>query len=342
MSFNPNNVTAMNHPLKIFVKESNNIEKAPVKKVISKLGFQGLEAKNAYEEAISSSNEKSQSDNKTKKTVPRKKKFFPKKNSNEDNFNHCEIKTNVSVNSIFKAIESNDLTFLKRNLHPDNINTVDEFGWTPLMSAAYSGNAEIVAFFLRLKAKRNIKDKSGLTAMNLALKNKFPNIVKLLSNDEKQKIINNSPVSAIITEKINFFCNVCNSNFENITKTQHETSIVHIFNTKPKVPAAHYIVPKGNKGYQMLINSGWDEEHGLGPSGEGRKYPVKTTLKQDRKGFGLEEKTTPKITHFKPNDRLAIKTTIRAPSERKLKKWQRDRHLQREAQREKNLRKALS
>ncbi|XP_051166038.1 G patch domain and ankyrin repeat-containing protein 1 homolog isoform X1 [Leptopilina boulardi] len=338
MSFNPNNIIGVDRPLKIFVKESNNIEELPAKKIISKLGFQGLEAKIAYEEAINFPNEKSQQNNQTKKIVRGKRKLIENTTS-----------ANVSVNLIFKAIESKDISFLKTNLHTNNINITDAYGWTPLMSAAYSGNLEIVQLFLKLGAKKNIKDKSGLTAAALAIKNKFTNIVKLLEErDNKLKNISSKNPTVINKhkkiEKINFYCNVCNSNFENVTQLEHESSIVHIFNMKPKISGAHYIVPKGNKGYQMLINSGWDEEHGLGPSGEGRKYPVKTILKQDRKGLGLEEKKNniPKVTHFKPGDRRAIKTKRRAPNERTLKKWERDNHLQREARRDKALRKALS
>lgn len=343
MSFNPNNIIGVDVPLKIFVKESNNIVELPAKKVSSKLGFQGLEAKIAYDETVNQNfPQKSRQNNQTVKKIVHRKKELIETTGNQI--------ANVSVNLIFKAIENKDFSFLKTNLHADNVNMTDAFGWTPLMSAAYSGNLEIVEFLLKLGAESNIKDKSGFTATTLALKNKFINIVKLLESNDivKNSSKKSSNCKNIIKKKIepvkeegNFHCSVCNSNFENMTKTEHESSIVHIFNTRPKVPEAHYIVPKGSKGYQMLINSGWNEEHGLGPSGEGRKYPVKTTLKQDRKGLGLEEKNVPKVTHFKPGDRRAIKTR-RAPSERTLKKWERKNHLQREARREKALRKALS
>ena len=48
---------------------------------------------------------------------------------------------------------------------------------------------------------------------------------------------------------------------------------------------------------------------GLGPEGTGRKYPVKTILKQDRSGLGSKNKEKAKITHFSACDTSAVENT---------------------------------
>ena len=61
----------------------------------------------------------------------------------------------------------------------------------------------------------------------------------------------------------------------------------------------------------MMLSGGWDKKSGLGPSGLGKLYPVKTILKRDRHGLGLEResgsKVTPKVTHFEANDVVSVR-----------------------------------
>ncbi|XP_033211489.1 G patch domain and ankyrin repeat-containing protein 1 homolog [Belonocnema kinseyi] len=345
MSFIPSSILAVDRPLKIFVKENNVCEKPLEKKVKSEdLGFKGLEAKIAYEETISqeSSRDTQNNEAKNKVTSQRRRKKPTRKGHKVTQKNSVE---NVSINSIFKAIEQKDMAFLVSNMHSGNVNISDGFGWTPLMSAAYAGNLEIVEHLLKLGANKKIRDKSGLTASQLASKNKFIEIEEILkrreNNSAEASKDSSGNVTTLVDKRIpetnnNFYCSVCNSAFKDTTVKEHESSIVHVFNTKPKLLNAHYLVPKGSKGYQMLINSGWDEEHGLGPSGEGRKYPIKTTLKQDRRGLGLDKKNIPKVTHFQPGDPKAVKAS-RMFNQRTLKRKDRERDLRMEARKEKAL-----
>lgn len=87
----------------------------------------------------------------------------------------------------------------------------------------------------------------------------------------------------------------------------HYSSIVHIVNRADQ-PAEGYAygIPMSNVGYQLLKDTGWTEAHGLGKESRGRKYPIKTALKRDRKGLGLEQ-VKPKVTHFEPKDLNAVK-----------------------------------
>ena len=55
------------------------------------------------------------------------------------------------------------------------------------------------------------------------------------------------------------------------------------------------------------LNSGWESNKGLGPPGKsGKLFPVKTSLKRDRQGLGLE-KSEKKVTHFQPFDTNSVK-----------------------------------
>jgi hypothetical protein len=58
----------------------------------------------------------------------------------------------------------------------------------------------------------------------------------------------------------------------------------------------------------MMLNSGWDRKRGLGPTGSGKLFPVKTVLKRDRTGLGHEHDKPPVscVTHFEANDASSV------------------------------------
>lgn len=60
--------------------------------------------------------------------------------------------------------------------------------------------------------------------------------------------------------------------------------MLHMINTGllPREGYSYGISAK-SPGYRLLKNYGWMEAKGLGKRGEGRKYPIKTTLKRDTK-----------------------------------------------------------
>lgn len=369
-------------PWKTFVRESPSVQNKSSEKCIHQLAFQGNEAKAAYEEVIHQIN----SNVTTPKFKYLKSKIVGNQSSsgtNQASINTLSKKTTISgdiltkvtTNTLLKAVEQKDLKFLQKYITSENVNVCDDFGWTPLMSAAYCGHLEIVQFLLNLGANRRIRDKSGLTAAQLALKRNYLSIVALLK--KKSESIYNNNQSSITVPKVNntnalsikvismesvehdvynvtqekmklqhnpiFYCDVCKASFQETTPQKHESSTLHIFNTKPKLKHAIYGISRQNKGYRMLLNTGWDEEAGLGPSGKGIKYPIKTCLKTDRKGLGQSVESEYKVTHFKPGDTTAI-NNIKAPKQREkpLKKRDRERLLHREARKERVLRIALS
>ncbi|XP_025992349.1 G patch domain and ankyrin repeat-containing protein 1 homolog [Solenopsis invicta] len=360
---------------KTFVRESSNVEEKSPERYIRQLAFQGNEAKATYEEIVhqtSSSN-----------TPPTRSKHSRSKHTaSQDNSGtnptsvaqpkkitlSDDIPAKVTINTLLKAVEQKDLKFLQKHMTTENVNVSDDFGWTPLMSAAYCGHLEIVQFLLNLGANKRTRDKSGLTAAQLALKKNYLSIVALLkkksdsinsinqlsANIPNALSVRSMPIESpiehnkddIIEEKTRlkqnaaFYCDICKATFQETTLQKHETSTLHIFNTKPKLKLAMYGISRQNKGYRMLLNTGWDEEVGLGPSGKGIKYPIKTCLKMDRKGLGQLVENEYKITHFKPGDTTAINSS--KPKQKPLKKRDRERLLHREARKERALRIALS
>lgn len=358
-------------PWKKFVKESAEVDiKVPEEK-IHRLNFIGNEAKAVYEEIVNQTSNanpmpgklKTQSSERTKATNARTKRS----QSSEPN------NTRVTINTILKAVEQKDLKFLLKHVTLENVNLTDDFGWTPLMSAAYCGHLEIIEFLLSLGANRKAKDKSGLTAAQLALKRNYLSIVALLkkrSVDSAGKtslepMINNeleAPEKSELVEPLKdcnstrktaesckeqprentgFYCEICDASFQHATPAKHETSTLHIFNSKPKLSYTMYGISKQNKGYQMLLNTGWDEQCGLGPSGKGIKYPIKTCLKTDRKGIGQSGEKEYRVTHFKAEDTSAV-GHFQITKQKCFKKRDREKLLNREARKERALRIALS
>jgi len=365
---------------KTFVRESSDTQNDSPKKYTHQLSFQGNEAKIAYEEIIQQPSSAA-----TMRLKYSKSKSVGSQSSSDTNLASInaqlkrtttsdDIVTKFTINTLLKAVEQKDLKFLQKYMTSENVNISDDFGWTPLMSAAYCGHLDIVQFLLTLGANKKIRDKSGLTAAQLALKKNYLSIVALLkkkselSSNNNQSLTNISkicntnilPMRSISTEssvehhkdtftekKIEFsqntpfYCEICEATFQETTPQKHENSTLHIFNTKPKLKHAMYGISRQNKGYRMLLNTGWDEEVGLGPSGKGIKYPIKTCLKIDRKGLGQPTENEYKVTHFKTND-IGTINSIKIAKQKPLKKRDREKLLHRESRKERALRIALS
>ncbi|KAG7201914.1 hypothetical protein KM043_004625 [Ampulex compressa] len=360
-------------PWKTFIRESCNIIEESPENYTYRLAFQGEEARTTYEEIIS---EKGNTNSKTDKHKCLVQKNEIRKNiQTRKTCSEGETLPKITINLILKAIEQKDLKFLLKHVTLENVNSTDDFGWTPLMLAAYCGHLDIVQFLLNVGANKRTKEKSGLTAAQLALKKNYLSIVALLKKkteslnntnhsiaavtkntedmssrlDTKEPLKNSNAVVHTNVEQTQerlpcatgFYCEICKTTFRHATLKQHESSTLHIFNTKPKLSAAMYGISRQNKGYQMLLNTGWDEESGLGPSGKGMKYPVKTCLKIDRKGLGQPTGTEPRVTHCLLTESNEI-SNFKIIKQRCLKKKDREKLLNREARKERAIRIALS
>lgn len=107
-----------------------------------------------------------------------------------------------------------------------------------------------------------------------------------------------------------FRCTICNQVIHNTSSSIHSLSITHQFSCQHKPMSLPYTLSRTNKGFQMMLRSGWDPGQGLGSEGQGRKFPVKTVLKRDRAGIGVSGGASEsRVTHFKPGDTAAILST---------------------------------
>lgn len=231
--------------------------------------------------------------------------------------------SNQSLNKAMKLSQNNDAVGLRKMLAQGfNVNVKDEYGWSLLMVAACAGAKDTVQTLLEYKARTGVRDSKGNTALYLATMKGHRKIVDILiksskkknnryESDEKEKAKNVQRK----TQTEEFFCNVCQKAFKECTETQHETSIVHQFNLGAGVRKTLYGIPPSNKGYQLLVNQGWDTEKGLGPHSSGTKFPVKTVLKRDREGLGSSTRDTGRVTHFGPADTSAVQRVCK-PGER--------------------------
>jgi len=198
-----------------------------------------------------------------------------------------------------------------------DINEVDQYGWTLLMSAACSGSIYCVEFLLRAGSDWTLTDKSGLTAFRLAQKKHKTHVCELIgkwvkfrhSEEEHGESSESCDESSSSCPGEPKFCEPCRVNYTN--EKEHFKSIAHLVSTSTysNYDRVHYGIPESNKGFQLMLKTGWDRR-GLGSTGDGQKFPVKTVLKRDRKGLGetgeQSSKKQAKITHFAPFDTAAV------------------------------------
>ena len=175
-------------------------------------------------------------------------------------------------------------------------------------------------------ADLNARDKSGNTCITIALKNNQSKIINYVDSytakskdDEIDFAEHQNEIAHPLSENK---CDTCCVVFKSKRlMKQHFTSTIHLLNVERKEinenggnPKVHYGIPQSNRGFQMMLTNGWDSNQGLGPSGKGKLYPVKTVLKRDRNGLGLHNETKEldtlskkaKVTHFGPYDSSSV------------------------------------
>lgn len=250
-------------------------------------------------------------------------------------------------NTLFKAASCNDLETVERmNMNNRNINVIDQYGWSALMMAACDGHLDMVKFLIRRGAKLSITGKQNETAWTLAEQRKHDAIIEFLEQIQSQSntiCLDSDSDDDDSSNKSHgtFFCDICELEFSRTDKKSHEASTLHRFNrTDTQKPIRNFGLPESNVGFRMMLQQGWDRESGLGPDRDGIKYPIKTTMRKPRSGFGTRQSNTAKVTHFQPFDRDAVKY-IKPPSIVKTKKRIRA-EKRRNERKDRHLRKLLS
>ncbi|ELU05821.1 hypothetical protein CAPTEDRAFT_92236 [Capitella teleta] len=207
-----------------------------------------------------------------------------------------------------------------------DINCVDDYGWTALMCAVKSEEEGAVKTLLSIGANPFVRDKRGLSVFDL--------LERCKSDSVRDLFCGGSDESEGEETHESFYCSLCKATFSE-SEENHTKGTLHLFNRGKPPKGTVYGIPESNKGFQMMLKSGWDREAGLGSEGQGKQFPVKTVLKRDRKGLGKDRKIKAKITHFGPNDDKAVQYKIyRTPKEKTVRKQDRTKLLTRQKRKE--------
>lgn len=237
----------------------------------------------------------------------------------------------TNPSQLFQYAQNNQLDLLQSALSSNcfDVNVQDNFHWTLLMVAAYAGHTRMVEYLLEVGAKWREHTDRGMNAADLARTRGYQDIADLIENNDpgdKSERICSSGVhfmpeqstdgcsidmdieSTVAKNRHSFYCNSCQMAVSGSSRARHGTSIVHLFGNNHQAPnVIPYGIPESNRGFQMLLRKGWDPGKGLGSQRQGHRFPVKTVLKQDRLGFGLEGGRA-RVTHFSAHDKEAIRS----------------------------------
>lgn len=223
----------------------------------------------------------------------RPKQIFPE-DSNIKSKKAKKKKGELTRKDYFVAAQNNDVETLRQGLQdqPEMLDTIDEFGWSLLMIACQANSVQTVKELLQLGADTSIRDKAGNSARSLVIKNKNLQIADLLLNNTDRNQMKTTEKQNHRKRKLkdqDYTCKICCNNYPD--KEQHLVSTVHNINaSKGKKVHPCYKLPESNKGFQIMLKTGWDKGTGLGCDGSGRQYPIRAVQKKDRKGLGHEGK----------------------------------------------------
>ncbi|KAE8585361.1 hypothetical protein XENTR_v10021290 [Xenopus tropicalis] len=268
----------------------------------------GEEARSFYESLLETEDQQSHSKKSSRKPKPAilsVQHRVADTQSEQNTTTAQDPKEQHKGHQLLRCSQEGDLKGLKRLVDKEkcNINFHDSYYWTALMCAAYGGRKEVVGYLLqRGAAWVGVCETQGRDALTLAEEAGHGDIVQLFQSSltsPKKSVSRKRPLERK-------YCEVCKSHYQEDTVETHERSTVHLFNNKKQQPATYYAIPDHNVGFKMMLKEGWNRESGLGPDGEGRKFPVKTLLKRDKKGLGFHTDQKSKVTHFSANDNMAV------------------------------------
>ena len=260
-----------------------------------------------------------------------------KEEKGEEKFHHQDVNLQKLHKDLLVHAQSGDIKALEKLLQNQyvDVNFQDQFGWTAMMCSAVAGHYKVVRYLMSKGASRFDVNKSGKSVDDLV-----PSLeIKLRKLDAEV----NRQKSSVSHQFETFYCDICAKEFKETTKLAHQSSTVHLFNMGVKPKNDNFNAHVANKGFQLMQKSGWDGESGLGSQGQGQKFPVKTSLKRDRKCLGADDsKLKAKVTHFGPNDLNAVnslkKKEERVVSARTVSRRQRNRQIQKDKKWERELR----
>ncbi|EGT58765.1 hypothetical protein CAEBREN_14144 [Caenorhabditis brenneri] len=212
------------------------------------------------------------------------------------------------VNGYLKAAKDGNLDEIRRFLRKKiPIDTTDFYGWTATMCAAAEGNFEICKYLLENGADPGARDRNGLGIVQVAQKNRQKEFVRKLF---AYFCGSDRPSTSSEPEQLTF-CELCNTFIAD--SNTHISTITHQLNDQKSsgaAPQSGIQIGPSNIGYRLMRASGWTEDQGLGRNSDGSRFPIKTILKRNKTGLGMEN-LPKKVTHFGPYDRNAIRVDSR-------------------------------
>ncbi|KAF9272850.1 G patch domain and ankyrin repeat-containing protein 1 [Mortierella alpina] len=103
--------------------------------------------------------------------------------------------------------------------------------------------------------------------------------------------------SRIIAEGY-ILCEPCQMEVREDDYERHCRGTAHLISQEsPIKPLDTLTLGHENKGFRMLVNSGWEYDKGLGVEGQGARHPVATRLKHDRLALGSTGAGKKVVTH---------------------------------------------
>jgi len=153
------------------------------------------------------------------------------------------------------------------------------------------------------------------------------------------KITRNSNNNNVEQSEDVWHCDECNDWFpSSLQPEEHLRSVVHLLSTSPPAIKS-YSIGESNVGYQLLKKLDWNEAEGLGRDNQGKLDPVKTRLKDDKKGLGAPTQNKWRVTHFNSGEIPKIKRHLLKP--RKKTKAERQKEFKKEKMEEESIRRTM-
>ncbi|KAF9914313.1 G patch domain and ankyrin repeat-containing protein 1 [Lobosporangium transversale] len=120
--------------------------------------------------------------------------------------------------------------------------------------------------------------------------------------------------STRVVAKGHILCESCQIEVRQDDLERHRRGIAHLMSEKsPIKPLDTLTLGHSNKGFRMLVNSGWDYEKGLGAQGQGTRHPIATRLKHDRLALGAVGTSKKLVTHtFQEIEESRTKPTVKS------------------------------
>lgn len=268
--------------------EDNDTNQTRTKK--PKGNLKGSEARNFYENLVSDEN-----------VTPSKDE--PVKNSTEENndrvgnsVNQASCQSDISeldINRYLRYAQEGNIQQVKNMLKRGvSVDSQDRYGWTALMCAAHNSQFEVVKYLLSIGADISVVDENNKNVSDIATTAGLKKISLFIQRWKKGILQKDFQDEKVDSKSEEFYCQVCKCNFTDMTVKYHELSMVHLFNSKKKAKDDPFLLPVYNKGYKMMLRSGWDGRKGLGSEGQGQRYPVKTILKREEMFRFFEKRKT--------------------------------------------------